>query len=716
MSVGTDDGSYTWPTMGSGGGVPIYPTFASIPAGTTQGQLAVAADTGTLYEWNGSAWVPIATPGDALSIGVIDTGSPSANGAHIQTGGALIMQSASVSNPGLVNTTTQSFAGNKTFTGTIAASNFSGSSSGTNTGDLTLGTANGLSIAGQVLSLGLSSISTTGALSSTDWNTFNGKQSTISIGALDAQAENANGLAFVSNVLSAQSADATHPGMVNITTQSFGGQKTHLDTTTFIANSGTSIIAAFKNSTSSIEWDWQATAAELQLKLNGALFFSMAVDNTGVVGFGGLPNDEAMVDVFGRPSKRALTLYNNATTPGDLLSAIASDQSTLLARIKNDGTLNSASLTASTALVSDASKNIISAATTATEIGYVSGVTGAIQTQLNGKQASGNYITDLTGDGTASGPGSSALTLATVNSNVGSFGSSTSIPSFTVNGKGLITAASSNVVIAPAGTLSGTTLNSTVVSSSLTSVGTITSGTWNGTTIAIANGGTGQTSKSAAFDALSPMTTGGDIIYGGASGTGTRLANGSAGNILQSNGGTAAPSWVAPSATVPGSYYYCGYYPASTSNYWTNTSNTFGDFTVVGTIPTITALNNSNFGSVTNATSNLPGLGITAPRTGTIRITVTAAIIPGLNASSASWGFELFESSTSTIINFTSGGTLANSVTGASFPVTIVGYFPATLSTAYNFKVRGAISTGTFYIGDFSTAGSELSFSMEYIT
>lgn len=115
-------------------------------------------------------------------------------------------------------------------------------------------------------------------------------------------------------------------------------------------------------------------------------------------------------------------------------------------------------------------------------------------TTFNGKQAAGNYITALTGDVTAAGPGSSAATLATVNSNTGSFGSSTAIPNFTVNGKGLITAAGTNVVIAPAGTLTGTTLNSTVVSSSLTSVGTITTGTWTGTTIAVANGGTGVTS------------------------------------------------------------------------------------------------------------------------------------------------------------------------------------------------------------------------------
>jgi len=45
-----------------------------------------------------------------------------------------------------------------------------------------------------------------------------------------------------------------------------------------------------------------------------------------------------------------------------------------------------------------------------------------------------------------------------------------------------------------------------------------------------------------------PMTTGGDVIYGGASGVPTRLANGSAGQVLQSNGTTLAPSWVAAGA------------------------------------------------------------------------------------------------------------------------------------------------------------------------
>lgn len=53
-------------------------------------------------------------------------------------------------------------------------------------------------------------------------------------------------------------------------------------------------------------------------------------------------------------------------------------------------------------------------------------------------QATGNYITALTGDVTASGPGSVAATLASVNGNIGSFTNA----NITVNAKGLITAAS----------------------------------------------------------------------------------------------------------------------------------------------------------------------------------------------------------------------------------------------------------------------------------
>jgi hypothetical protein len=57
-------------------------------------------------------------------------------------------------------------------------------------------------------------------------------------------------------------------------------------------------------------------------------------------------------------------------------------------------------------------------------------------------------------------------------------------------------------LIAGTSVLNGTTLGSGVTASSLTSVGTIATGVWNGTAIAIANGGTGSTDAGAARTAL----------------------------------------------------------------------------------------------------------------------------------------------------------------------------------------------------------------------
>lgn len=60
--------------------------------------------------------------------------------------------------------------------GITIADGASGTLSGTNSGDVTIGTANGLSLAGQALSLAAADGSTTGALTSADWTTFNSKQ------------------------------------------------------------------------------------------------------------------------------------------------------------------------------------------------------------------------------------------------------------------------------------------------------------------------------------------------------------------------------------------------------------------------------------------------------------------------------------------------------------------------------------------------------------
>ena len=75
----------------------------------------------------------------------------------------------------------------------------------------------------------------------------------------------------------------------------------------------------------------------------------------------------------------------------------------------------------------------------------------------------------------------------------------------------------------------------TAGATSITTLGTITSGTWNGTTIAVANGGTGATSLTAS-----------GVLIGNATSPVTTVAPSTNGNVLTSNG----TSWISGTPTV----------------------------------------------------------------------------------------------------------------------------------------------------------------------
>ena len=95
----------------------------------------------------------------------------------------------------------------------------------------------------------------------------------------------------------------------------------------------------------------------------------------------------------------------------------------------------------------------------------------------------------------------------------GSVGSSTAIPVLTYDAKGRLTAASTAAVVAPAGTLTGTTLAANVVTSSLTTVGALNSGS-------IASGfgsiNIGSNPLTAGAGSFTTVTTTSDINIGGA--------------------------------------------------------------------------------------------------------------------------------------------------------------------------------------------------------
>jgi hypothetical protein len=92
------------------------------------------------------------------------------------------------------------------------------------------------------------------------------------------------------------------------------------------------------------------------------------------------------------------TIYTKQTTPLAISAATIVGGLTVA-----QGGTGVTSITASRALVSDATSKVVASATTSTELGYVSGVTSSIQTQLNGKVSTGGGASNFFIVGSATG-------------------------------------------------------------------------------------------------------------------------------------------------------------------------------------------------------------------------------------------------------------------------------------------------------------------------
>jgi hypothetical protein len=126
------DGSSNTITLTAGGIGTNYSLTFPTTAGTTS--KCLMTDSSVASQLIFGTCSTGAGDGGATSLGAVDGQAANGNGGSI-VGTIFYQQSASASNPGLVNTTTQTFAGDKTFSGTITVANITPSA------NLTIGTS-----------------------------------------------------------------------------------------------------------------------------------------------------------------------------------------------------------------------------------------------------------------------------------------------------------------------------------------------------------------------------------------------------------------------------------------------------------------------------------------------------------------------------------------------------------------------------------------------
>lgn len=164
------------------------------------------------------------------------------------------------------------------------------------------------------------------------------------------------------------------------------------------------------------------------------------------------------------------------------------------------------------------------------------GTTGIVFSQF------GAPITYSAGTGLTESP-AYTFNIATTGVSAATYGSASQVSVIGVNAQGQITTAVNTSIAIDGNQITSGTVGSSYISGSytgITGVGTLTTGTWNATTIAVGYGGTGLTTY-----------TNGDLIYASGSATLSKLGIGTLGQVLTA--GASAPQYVDQSTLSVGS-------------------------------------------------------------------------------------------------------------------------------------------------------------------